>query len=235
MVAWMILSSWMGYLLRCFPTWMMWLSSLISGWTKFTSTNCMDFLNHWTHLQYSHAQVVALHSKNKCWFFCSILQIVIHFGEFQTNSMFQKAPPMILSWWCLKFVPYPQFIQWPSDYMLISFEQFCKIRNIMGAINGIHIKISWSSHCRTEYLNHKCYYSVLLQVVCDDQGKFLDIFVGPPGRFHDARMLRKSPLFGDQQLKMGHDKSQGDGLYFQWISSHVIVENSYDRLKCRLS
>lgn len=32
--------------------------------------------------------------------------------------------------------------------------------------------------------------------ICDHTGKFIDIYVGSPGRMHDSRVFRNSPLFG---------------------------------------
>lgn len=34
-----------------------------------------------------------------------------------------------------------------------------------------------------------------LQVVCDNDMKFTDVYCGWPGAVHDARLLRNSPLF----------------------------------------
>ena len=61
------------------------------------------------------------------------------------------------------------------------------IRNIIGAIDGCHIKIS-RPKCHGD---SEGYFSILLQEICDENAKFIDVFVGPPGRVHDARMLRQ--------------------------------------------
>ncbi|XP_028254286.1 putative nuclease HARBI1 [Parambassis ranga] len=70
---------------------------------------------------------------------------------------------------------------------------FCKAA---GAIDGCHVRIKPLSgpdgHC---YRNRKLFSSILLQAVCDHQGRFIDTYVGWPGSVHDSRVLRHSPLY----------------------------------------
>ena len=40
-----------------------------------------------------------------------------------------------------------------------------------------------------------------LQVVCDNDMKFTDVYCGWPGAVHDARVLRNSPLFHDAEWR----------------------------------
>ncbi|KAK7158532.1 hypothetical protein R3I94_004992 [Phoxinus phoxinus] len=40
-----------------------------------------------------------------------------------------------------------------------------------------------------------CSTSIILQAVCDHQGRFIDTYVGWIGSVHDARVLRYSPLY----------------------------------------
>ena len=44
-------------------------------------------------------------------------------------------------------------------------------------------------------LTIKGYFSILLQGICDENAKFINVFVGPPGRVHDARVFRHSPIY----------------------------------------
>ena len=62
-------------------------------------------------------------------------------------------------------------------------------------------------------MNRKAYHSILLQGICDDEGKLLDVCIGPPGRVHDARMLRKSDFFGEWEAKMRQYYLLGDSAY----------------------
>jgi len=38
-------------------------------------------------------------------------------------------------------------------------------------------------------------YSIILQGVCDHKACFIDVFIGMPGRMHDAQAYRKNELF----------------------------------------
>ncbi|KAK0131523.1 Protein ALP1-like [Merluccius polli] len=73
-----------------------------------------------------------------------------------------------------------------------------------GAIDGCHVRIKPPSgpdgHC---YLNRKLFSSIILQAVCDHQGRFVDVYVGWPGSVHDSRVLRHSPLYR-QAVPPGH-------------------------------
>ena len=44
------------------------------------------------------------------------------------------------------------------------------------------------------YYNRKSYHSIKIQAVVDAEAKFVDVFVGWPGRSHDARCFNNSPL-----------------------------------------
>ncbi|CAJ1059690.1 protein ALP1-like isoform X1 [Xyrichtys novacula] len=65
-----------------------------------------------------------------------------------------------------------------------------------GAIDGCHVRIKSPSgpdgHC---YINRILFASIILQAVCDHQGRFIDTYLGWPGSVHDARVLRHSPLY----------------------------------------
>ncbi|CAM4635429.1 unnamed protein product [Leuciscus chuanchicus] len=65
-----------------------------------------------------------------------------------------------------------------------------------GAIDGCHVRIKPPSGPDGQcYRNRKLFPSIILQAVCDHQGRFIDTYVGWPGSVHDARVLRHSPLF----------------------------------------
>lgn len=51
-----------------------------------------------------------------------------------------------------------------------------------------------------DYINRKCWASLILQAVVDDKGWFRNIFVGIPGSTHDAAVLRQSSLYNDPAL-----------------------------------
>ncbi|CAM4597615.1 unnamed protein product [Leuciscus chuanchicus] len=65
-----------------------------------------------------------------------------------------------------------------------------------GAIDGCHVRIKPPSGPDGQcYRNRKLFPSIILQAVCDHQGRFIDTYVGWPGSVHDARVLRYSPLY----------------------------------------
>ena len=58
-------------------------------------------------------------------------------------------------------------------------------------LDGCHVRIKPPSgpdgHC---YRNRKLFSSIVLQAVCDHQGRFIDTYVGWPGSVHDSRVLQ---------------------------------------------
>ncbi|KAH1165579.1 hypothetical protein KIL84_023138 [Mauremys mutica] len=67
--------------------------------------------------------------------------------------------------------------------------------NCGGAIDGTHIPILGPAHQASQYINRKGYFSMVLQALVDHRGRFTNIFVGWPGKVHDARVFRNSCLF----------------------------------------
>ncbi|KAL2083802.1 hypothetical protein ACEWY4_021575 [Coilia grayii] len=157
----------------------------------------------------------------------------------------------------------PNFITWPNGCLKAAssaaFQNKCGICNIIGAIDGCHIKIQRPTTRGGDYLNRKNYYSVILQGIVDESGRFMDIFVGTPGKVHDARVLRKSPFFETWPERMERKKLLGDSAYigqaYPFILTpkrdngalsvedeqnnsrisrgRVVVEQAFYRLKCK--
>nr|XP_048696687.1 uncharacterized protein LOC125632479 [Caretta caretta]XP_048696688.1 uncharacterized protein LOC125632479 [Caretta caretta] len=73
--------------------------------------------------------------------------------------------------------------------------------NCGGVIDGMHIPILAPDHLANQYVNHKGYFSMMLQALVDHKERFTDINVGWPGNVHDARIFRNSGLF--EQLQEG--------------------------------
>src|SRR3546814_299355 len=77
------------------------------------------------------------------------------------------------------------------------FEVACKIKNIVGAIDGSFIKVASASVPHDEkirHLNRKGFMSVILQAVVDQNRQFLDVDVRTPGSQGDWNAWRASPL-----------------------------------------
>nr|XP_037272857.1 putative nuclease HARBI1 [Rhipicephalus microplus] len=67
--------------------------------------------------------------------------------------------------------------------------------DVIGAIDGCHVRITRPTVCEEDYYNRKKFHSIILPDVCDADMVFTDVFVGFPGRAHDARVLEESFLF----------------------------------------
>lgn len=64
----------------------------------------------------------------------------------------------------------------------------------MGAIDSTHILIKASLIHHADYFNRKSFHSVILQVVCDSQCCFTDVFVGWPVWARDSRVFARSQV-----------------------------------------
>lgn len=84
---------------------------------------------------------------------------------------------------------------------------------VVGMIDGTHIPITKPSERGVDYYNRKDFYSVILQAVVREDLRFIDVFAGYPGKVHDARVFRNSPLFlnGPALCRDGH--LLGDSAY----------------------
>ncbi|XP_062406915.1 putative nuclease HARBI1 [Sardina pilchardus] len=72
-----------------------------------------------------------------------------------------------------------------------------------GAIDGTHIPILTPRHDPASYYNRKGWHSVVLQAVVDHNLCFTDLFVGRPGRMHDAHIFANSHLFKKVEDEQG--------------------------------
>ncbi|KAJ8909858.1 hypothetical protein NQ315_013895, partial [Exocentrus adspersus] len=109
-----------------------------------------------------------------------------------------------------------EIILWPNDDgKRISEEHFSQkgFPNVIGAIDGCHIKIDKPQNDPDSYINRKGYYSIQMQAVCDHRRKILDVFIGYPGSVHDSRVFRNSPLQNSLDMKCGRYFLLGDSGY----------------------
>ena len=138
-----------------------------------------------------------------------------------------------------------------------AFQRTSGLDGVIGAIDGCHIRDQRPPIRGGDYI--KSYYSVLLQGIVNDEGRFIDLFVGPPGRVRDARMLRGSTFYANWQEKMEDYRLLGDSAYigqafpfiitpkrdngaltdadhqqnFYISRGRVIVEQAFGRMKCK--
>ena len=62
----------------------------------------------------------------------------------------------------------------------------------VGSVDGTHIPIVSPRECPADYYNRKGWHSIILQGTVDHAGRFIDVYVGWPGRVHDARVFSNS-------------------------------------------
>ncbi|KAF2880995.1 hypothetical protein ILUMI_25211, partial [Ignelater luminosus] len=77
------------------------------------------------------------------------------------------------------------------------------IPNVIGCIDGSHIKIDKPTERSVDYINRKGYHSIVLQGLYNEHLNFIDIFIGYPGLVHDARVFRNSSLYSKLQTVCG--------------------------------
>ena len=93
----------------------------------------------------------------------------------------------------------PKHLSFPSGdalrAVISGFQENHKFPQCVGAVDGCHIPIVSPPDCAADYYNRKGFHSVLLQGTVNHFGLFTDIYVGRPGRVHDARVFSNSILF----------------------------------------
>ena len=106
---------------------------------------------------------------------------------------------------CIVSLLLPQYIKIPKGSSLKKVvEGFFRDHGFpqcAGAVDGTHIPIVSPELCPAGYYNRKGWHSILMQGTVNNEGLFIDIYVGWPGRVHDARVFANSSLF-----KCGQDK-----------------------------
>lgn len=76
-----------------------------------------------------------------------------------------------------------------------TFTDKSRLPNIVGAIDGTHIKIISPRDSAVDYFSRNQQHDFIIQAVADGKGLFLDFAAGYPGSLHDARVYRNSSLY----------------------------------------
>lgn len=112
-------------------------------------------------------------------------------------------------------------ILWPTpeeqQEMKDMYMDLKKFPGVVGMIDGTHISIKKPSIRGIDYCNRKD--SIVLQAVVREDLRFTNIFAGFPGKVHDARVLRQSPLFQNGSALCGDGHLLGDSAYpnMSWL------------------
>ncbi|XP_053871532.1 uncharacterized protein LOC128829987 [Malaclemys terrapin pileata] len=135
--------------------------------------------------------------------------------------------------------------------IVAGFEQM-GFPNCGGAIDGTHIPILAPAHLASEYVNHKGYFSRVLQTLVHQCGHFIDINAGWLGKVHDAcifrntglfRKLQAGTFFPDQKITVGEVEMPivilGDPAYplMSWLMKSYTgsLDSSKEQFNNRLS
>ncbi|EFN83615.1 Putative nuclease HARBI1, partial [Harpegnathos saltator] len=114
-----------------------------------------------------------------------------------------------------------QFIQWPTGRTAVKimkdFYKISGLRGVIGAIDGILIKINKPTENSDDYICRKRYPAIHLQVTCTQQLLFTSVLVGYPRSIHDARVLRNSRI---------HEYLAHPDIYFS-DNSYIVGDAAY--------
>ena len=93
----------------------------------------------------------------------------------------------------------PQYVSFPTDAKLRTvvdgFERKFGFPRCVGVVDGTHIPIISPVECPADYHNRKGWHSIIMQGTVNDTGCFVDMYIGWPGRVHDARVFSNSSLY----------------------------------------
>lgn len=103
------------------------------------------------------------------------------------------------------------FIKWPSSptqksSIKTGFYLAAGFPNVIGCIDGTHVRIQAPSVDENAFVNRKGYHSINVQGVCDHEGKLTNINASWPGSVHDAHIFRTSKI-------RTHMEEEGNGCF----------------------
>ncbi|XP_022805404.1 protein ALP1-like [Stylophora pistillata] len=77
---------------------------------------------------------------------------------------------------------------------VVAFFKRAGFPQVVGALDGCHVAILAPNENPADYVNRKGFYSVILQGLVNIDYLFRDVYVGWPGKVHDSRVFKNSPL-----------------------------------------
>ncbi|XP_061170415.1 putative nuclease HARBI1 [Saccostrea echinata] len=90
------------------------------------------------------------------------------------------------------------FIKWPDatakSTIKTGFYRMAGFPNVIGCIDGTHVRIQAPSHDENSFVNRKGFHSINVQAVCDHEGKLTNINASWPGSVHDSHIFRTSQI-----------------------------------------
>ena len=93
----------------------------------------------------------------------------------------------------------PKYIRIPTGdglkTVIEGFKDKLGFPQCVGVVDGTHIPIVSPVECPADYYNRKGWHSIIMQGTVNHLGHFIDVYVGWPGRVHDARVFVNSSLY----------------------------------------
>jgi len=86
---------------------------------------------------------------------------------------------------------------WPDDTSKLA-DQFYELGGFpstAGAIDGCHIQVSPPNEDKLSYLNRHQVTSINVLAICGPDLSFFYVDASKPGRYHDSRVLKESPIW----------------------------------------
>ena len=75
-----------------------------------------------------------------------------------------------------------------------TFDSLTDLPNVVGAIDGTHIRMQKPKDSGPDYFSRYQQYDVVVQAVVNGEKRFLDVAAGFPGSMHDARIFKNSAI-----------------------------------------
>ena len=107
-----------------------------------------------------------------------------------------------------------------------TFAQLSELPNVVGAIEGTHIRINAPRNSAVDYFSRYQSHDFIIQGIADGRKLFLHAAAGYPGSMHDARVLRSTTFY--RQAERG-EKLHGPTVNIenQEIAPYLVGDSAY--------
>eukprot|EP00794_Sanderia_malayensis_P006745 gene6745-7505_t len=91
------------------------------------------------------------------------------------------------------YIQFPRTLE-EKPNAIATFRGRSSMPNVLGDIDGMHIKIRAPRENKKDFYSRYQQYDVVCQGIVDGNMKFLDIVAGFPSSMHDGRVLRNTSI-----------------------------------------
>ncbi|XP_052237807.1 putative nuclease HARBI1 [Dreissena polymorpha] len=78
--------------------------------------------------------------------------------------------------------------------MVATEDDTASFTQVVGVVDGTHIRIQAPSTNEDDYVNRKGFHSLNVQMICDATFRFVDVVAKWPGSVHDSKIFRESAI-----------------------------------------